>query len=568
MGSRQVELVVRRPGQPERRMVLGPGVTHLGRAEDNDLVLPDIGVSRRHARIVVEAGGVRFEDLGSGNGTFVAGKRVEQHDIEDGDEISVEPFTLSFHFHAGPGPSLEDDETLRAPQLDGLAGAPARLVTLAGHRLSPVYPVGSAPVAMGRSEARDIVLFDPAASLNHTRVELRGDGWWVRDLGSANGTFVNGERMAERRLSPGDIIRIGATEFRFEILGPAPEAPSGLAAPAPAAPPPLAPPEPLRAAPPPVQAAPPPAQAAPPAPQWTAPPAVPSTPTPLAPTHLPAAVPSYNDGVAAPAPPRSAAVPEAPAPAPAPRAGMGPVQALVAAVVGFVVVVGVLGAIFAGVYLARQRAAEAAAVAAEARMQAAADAPAPSFGKDVTAGIHEGKLLFAEGRYLESASRFYTVAQKEPTATEAKRLGFVTCEFIALDVLRDDLASRAASESARRDAAREADALARKAISGKGDLLAARDALDTALVYFPNDEALQQLSFRVRKMHTDALGADGLAALYDRLMPQYQAAQDATAAGDAAAARKAWEAIQAADSGRYTWLWYEAKRGLGSAGRP
>jgi hypothetical protein len=246
---------------------------------------------------------------------------------------------------------------------------------------------------------------------------------------------------------------------------------------------------------------------------------------------------------------------------------MGPVQALLAAVVGFVVVVGVLGAIFAGVYLARQKAAEAAAVAAEARMKAAAEAPAPSFSKEATAGLHEGKLLFAEGRYLESASRFYTVSQKEPAAAEAKRLGFVTCEFIALDVLRDDLASRAASESARKDAAREADALARKAISGKGDLLAAREALDTALVYFPGDESLQQLSFRVRKMHTDSLGADALSALYDKLMPQYAAARDAEAAGDATAARKAWEAVQAADPGRHTWLWYEARRGLGGAAR-
>jgi hypothetical protein len=78
LSSRQVELVVRRSGQPEWRRVLAQGVTQMGRAEDNDLVLPDIGVSRRHARIVVDRDEVRIEDLGSGNGTC-CGKVNEQN---------------------------------------------------------------------------------------------------------------------------------------------------------------------------------------------------------------------------------------------------------------------------------------------------------------------------------------------------------------------------------------------------------------------------------------------------------------------------------------------------------
>jgi pSer/pThr/pTyr-binding forkhead associated (FHA) protein len=79
--SRHVELIVRRSGDPDRRMVLAEGVSHLGRAEDNELVLADIGVSRRHARITVEPQQVKIEDLGSGNGTFVRSRRIDQHVI-------------------------------------------------------------------------------------------------------------------------------------------------------------------------------------------------------------------------------------------------------------------------------------------------------------------------------------------------------------------------------------------------------------------------------------------------------------------------------------------------------
>ena len=103
----------------------------------------------------------------------------------------------------------------------------SRLVVLAGHRLASAYPLGGDPVAMGRSEAREIVLYDPAARRNHVRVELRAEGYWLIDNQSPNGTYVNGRRVQNHPLSTGDVVRIGSTEFRFELLGalPMPEQP-------------------------------------------------------------------------------------------------------------------------------------------------------------------------------------------------------------------------------------------------------------------------------------------------------------------------------------------------------
>jgi pSer/pThr/pTyr-binding forkhead associated (FHA) protein len=58
---------------------------------------------------------------------------------------------------------------------------------------------------------------DDFASAQHARVDARPDGVWVEDLGSTNGTFVNGARISERRLlQPGDVVRIGQTELRLE----------------------------------------------------------------------------------------------------------------------------------------------------------------------------------------------------------------------------------------------------------------------------------------------------------------------------------------------------------------
>ena len=75
----------------------------------------------------------------------------------------------------------------------------------------------SAPLTVGRGEANDVELRgDDFASAEHARFEPRRDGVWLSDVGSTNGTFVNGARLERpRRLAPGDVIRIGATDLRF-----------------------------------------------------------------------------------------------------------------------------------------------------------------------------------------------------------------------------------------------------------------------------------------------------------------------------------------------------------------
>ena len=76
----------------------------------------------------------------------------------------------------------------------------------------------SAPVLLGRGSRNDVNLArDEYASSNHARVEPRRDGVWVEDVGSTNGTYLNGIRLTHaKRLSAGDVVRIGETELRYE----------------------------------------------------------------------------------------------------------------------------------------------------------------------------------------------------------------------------------------------------------------------------------------------------------------------------------------------------------------
>jgi pSer/pThr/pTyr-binding forkhead associated (FHA) protein len=80
------------------------------------------------------------------------------------------------------------------------------------------FVLNSAPLTVGRGEQNDVELRgDDFASAEHARFEPRRDGVWLTDVGSTNGTFVNGARLERpRRLAPGDVIRIGNTDLRFE----------------------------------------------------------------------------------------------------------------------------------------------------------------------------------------------------------------------------------------------------------------------------------------------------------------------------------------------------------------
>jgi hypothetical protein len=112
-----------------------------------------------------------------------------------------------------------------SPAAQHLAAAVAsassgRLTVLKSPAVEEGYELilNAAPVTIGRASQNDLGLGrDEFASARHTRFEPRRDGVWVEDVGSTNGTFVNGVRIeSPRRLKPGDVVRIGETDLRFD----------------------------------------------------------------------------------------------------------------------------------------------------------------------------------------------------------------------------------------------------------------------------------------------------------------------------------------------------------------
>jgi hypothetical protein len=95
-----------------------------------------------------------------------------------------------------------------------------RLVVIASPTLrkGAEWTLDSSPVTIGRGPQNDVKLdSDEYASARHARVEPRRDGVWVEDTGSTNGTFLNGIKLTRpRKLTPGDVVKVGETELRYE----------------------------------------------------------------------------------------------------------------------------------------------------------------------------------------------------------------------------------------------------------------------------------------------------------------------------------------------------------------
>ena len=123
---------------------------------------------------------------------------------------------------------LPQESMILAPQQAAAAGLIAqptgrqlgRLVVLQSPALDEgeVFMLDSHPLTVGRGTNNDVpIASDEYASGRHARFEPRRDGVYIEDIGSTNGTFVNGIRVTrERKLAPGDIVRVGETDLRFE----------------------------------------------------------------------------------------------------------------------------------------------------------------------------------------------------------------------------------------------------------------------------------------------------------------------------------------------------------------
>ncbi|MEY2472456.1 MAG: hypothetical protein QOK28_1785 [Actinomycetota bacterium] len=108
----------------------------------------------------------------------------------------------------------KSEHTVVVEVRQGPGGMPAAALVLGdGSRIA----IGEEAVSIGRSPESTVKLTDSTVSRSHAQIVRDGDAWVLRDLGSSNGTKVNGAAVADHILEDGDEIRVGAVTLRFEM---------------------------------------------------------------------------------------------------------------------------------------------------------------------------------------------------------------------------------------------------------------------------------------------------------------------------------------------------------------
>lgn len=220
-------------GKPVKKFTFDKEQVTIGRDATCEIVIENIGASRRHAQIEKTAEGYVLSDLQSHNGTFVNGEKVFHHRLSDNDEFFIGKYSFQFEAlepvvaavaaepaQSAPAKSEMPDMTFRLDrkEIERIMGVSARgaaptLVQLAPETEKKNLQLDKAYYVVGSDLAAEIKtpgLFAPARA----GVLIRTDQGW-RALSLSTKFRLNGKRFSDSPLQDGDLLEMGKRRFRF-----------------------------------------------------------------------------------------------------------------------------------------------------------------------------------------------------------------------------------------------------------------------------------------------------------------------------------------------------------------
>ncbi|MCE9624952.1 MAG: FHA domain-containing protein, partial [Deltaproteobacteria bacterium] len=220
------QLVFRRGGDPVFRVALPTSSTKIGRAAHCDVVLNDPEISREHAVLYKIEGRHHLKKLGQSS-VLVQGRDVDSYTLKEGDEIGLGPWQ-ALYSEQTPLEDTSDAETVVTNAGSGNTQAVAkgpkglwvkdlRLQIIEPSRAPREVRFSGDSLTVGAAEKNDIILRDTYVSSRHLKLTLRDGNVLAFDLGSTNGSFVNGVKIKEVELEPGQVVKVGQCEIRVTV---------------------------------------------------------------------------------------------------------------------------------------------------------------------------------------------------------------------------------------------------------------------------------------------------------------------------------------------------------------
>lgn len=201
-------------GQVAEQFSFDHGSYVIGRQDDCDIVLPSSSVSRRHAKLFVEGGRCYVEDLNSANGVTVDGQQVvAKRHLGTASQVRIGNFYLYLEYR---GNEQLEDQDIRQTLFISDDPDHFRLVRVNDEFAGEEFTLSEVENTIGRTDDNFILLSDPSISRQHAVIRHQNDQYLLDDLGSSNGTRVNGDEVVQpESLEPGDIVEFGSVQFVF-----------------------------------------------------------------------------------------------------------------------------------------------------------------------------------------------------------------------------------------------------------------------------------------------------------------------------------------------------------------
>lgn len=177
----------------------------LGRA-CHDFALHDECLSRKHCQISANGSDFYIKDLGSFNGTFVNGEKIDNVKLHDQDIIHIGNTSLTFYSEQPNSEESNNKLSLEEFENKYILYFPQTKTYIS--LTSPSYSIG-------RKQDNTIYLPSNQISARHAELKYHDHGWWITDLDSRNGVIINHKKEASALLQVGDIVQLGDVYFIF-----------------------------------------------------------------------------------------------------------------------------------------------------------------------------------------------------------------------------------------------------------------------------------------------------------------------------------------------------------------
>ena len=223
------EIVVKFEDKVIERVVSEKKRISIGRTHENDIVLDNRGVSRKHAQIEFNDNAAVIIDNESLNGTFVNNSKVSEEILRSGDTITIGKYSLVYHSETGHQPSnagmdgtmilktKKQKEMLKQDKLDKEVIGRMGGTVLVGEENSDFseHRIDRSVTTIGKAKFVHVHAKGFLLSGIQAKIIKEGDDFSIINLGRKGKTKVNGEQTDRQTLKNGDIIQVGKSVYRF-----------------------------------------------------------------------------------------------------------------------------------------------------------------------------------------------------------------------------------------------------------------------------------------------------------------------------------------------------------------